>query len=148
AISCSSAWASGALSARHASVLAEPLATFVPMPDWFWDHWRTVLDITTALATVLAAGLAWRAIVQTKNESREAAQALICERRIDFELDLLDRLSVAYATGWDADATSASARTALDLLPPGEFEWCRGYVRAEGPRAVEVERAKISDGGG
>jgi hypothetical protein len=112
------------------------------MSAWFWDHWRTLLDIATAVATILAAGLAWRAIVQTKRESIKAANALVRERRIDFELDLLDRLSVAYETGWDADAVSAPARSALDLLPPGEFEWCRGYVRADGPRAVEVARSK------
>ena len=60
--------------------------------DWLGAHWKDILDVVSVVATVAAAWLAWLAIRRGNAQAKQSADALVRERRIDFELDQLDQL--------------------------------------------------------
>ena len=81
------------------------------------------LDVLGILATVAAAGLAAFALIQTRRESRRAGEALIRERRIDFELGLLKEMTETLMRG-----QIAAVLPQLALLPAVEFQAARALV--------------------
>jgi hypothetical protein len=95
--------------------------------------WELGLNITSTLGTVLAAGLAWWAIKRGNDQAQASADALVRERRLDFEFDQLDRLRAAVEGGqWKEAALT------LRLLPT------RGLARARAihglPSTPAIER--------
>jgi hypothetical protein len=87
------------------------------MLPWGWT-WTGVLDVSTSLATVLAALLAWRAL-----------RAIHTDRRITFELEQLRevRMAVTYNDIVNNDASVEQAILGLALLPRDLLPLCRGY---------------------
>jgi hypothetical protein len=64
------------------------------IPD-IYDQWLFWFQVASVFATIAAAGLAAFAIWQTKKQAKESQDALVRERRINFELDLLRDLFLA-----------------------------------------------------
>lgn len=67
--------------------------------EWLTEHWQEGLDVVGVVATVVAAVLAWLAILRGNRQARAAAAALVRERRINFELEHLDRMGEALEKG-------------------------------------------------
>jgi hypothetical protein len=93
---------------------------------------RDVWDLVVAWSTVIAAVLALVAILCAVWAIRHSDQALVRERRMDFELGVLAQLAHACGNLWQA---SASEVLALLKLLPGELPGLRSEVesRVEGP---------------
>lgn len=108
------------------------------MASWLGEHWREVLDVATALATIVAAVLAWRAIVATKGQAKKAADALVRERRLDFELDALDRIGDAYGKGDNVAFVRETIRRGLSVLPKDELPRFRMKYLPESTDAAEM----------
>jgi hypothetical protein len=66
------------------------------MVGWLGKHWHDGLDVVSAGATAVAAALAWWAIRKGNQQAKASADALVRERRIDFELDHLTDLDEAF----------------------------------------------------
>ena len=62
--------------------------------DWI-DDVLLVVQLLSLLATAWAAWLAFRTIRETKAQARKAQAALLLERRLDFELNVLRELVLA-----------------------------------------------------
>jgi hypothetical protein len=83
------------------------------------------LDVVSAIGTVLAAGLAAWALLQSGKASERALNALRDERRLDFELDLLMELADLHEQTVGTPAHRPQIGTRLALLPPMEFPVAR-----------------------
>jgi hypothetical protein len=115
------------------------------MFDWLGKYWRDVLDVASTAATVAAAGLAWWAIRRGNRQARASADALVRERRIDFELGHLDKMGEAVERLGNPGGSETFTR-ALTLLPADEFPRLRARVgMSSTPKAVAafVETQKL-----
>ena len=100
------------------------------MVDWLTEYWHDVLDVASVLGTVAAAGLAWLAIRNGNKQAKASADALVQERRIDFELDHLTELDEAFLKS-EGGAPALPVQRCLRLLPAGEFRRLREYFSIE-----------------
>ena len=106
------------------------------MFDWLGKYWHDVLDVASTAATVAAAGLAWRAIRWGTRQARTSADALVRERRIDFELNQLDKWGEAVEILGNPGNPETFTR-GLTLLPADEFPRLRARVgMSSTPEAV------------
>src|SRR5450631_1660221 len=115
------------------------------MFDWLGKYWHDVLDVASTAATVAAAGLAWWAIRWGTRQARASADALVRERRIDFELGHLDKMGEAVERLGNPGGSETFTR-ALTLLPADEFPRLRARVgMSSTPKAVAafVETQKL-----
>lgn len=88
------------------------------MAEWWADNWRSVVDVVVAAATVAAAMLA----LDANRRAAKSAEALVRERRIDFQLDVLmqiDELLTHSSSTYGRDARLKSLARLIpdDLLP-------------------------------
>lgn len=114
-------------------------------------HWLQNLSgidwvqVVSALASALAAALAVIAIRQSARDSRENQEALTRERRINFELDTLDKIAAITAPlfTFPIDDYQEHERIAhriwmlCTVLGEGELPLLRGLVRADTIPEVE-----------
>jgi hypothetical protein len=77
---------------------------------WWSEHWHDVLDVVAVMATVAAAFLAWWAIRRGNKQAKDAADAHVRERRINFELEQLDRIDAAISGGAHVGVRKSSGR--------------------------------------
>lgn len=107
------------------------LASPSNLPRW--------LELLSIIATAGAAVLAWLAIKQTQNQAKKSADALVRERRIDFELDVLTELIDMTSRGhWANELLLMQAR--LQLLSEDEVARTRA---AAGLTASEAASATV-----
>ena len=95
---------------------------------WLNDNWQAVLDVVATVGTVLAAVLAWLAIRQGNLQAKAAADALVRERRIDFEVERLLDIDEAVDKGANTALTTETIRRSLMSLPDDELPHTRLYV--------------------
>ena len=95
------------------------------MFDWLTSHWHDVVDVASAVGTVAAAMLAWAAILRGNKQAKESADALVQERRIDFELNQLDKMGDALARGFNVAFVPATLKRGMTLLPADQFPMLR-----------------------
>ena len=95
---------------------------------WHSHHWIDLRDWLSTIATAVAAWLAYIAITQSKRQARENAEAIVRERRVDYELGLLKEL---------AEYDSASHT----INQPDKFEQMSTRLRLLGPDRLPITRA-------
>ena len=100
--------------------------------------WFTIVSTS---ATVAAAVLAWLAIRNGNKQAKASADALIRERRIDFELDQLDSILQALDLGPNSGMGKDIVR-ALHLLPPDGLGRLRAVYLREDNEEVAAQRRK------
>lgn len=93
------------------------------MRDWLSDAWAalwsmTTLDVVSALATAVAAGLAWWTIRQAKSQAAEAQAALLHERRADYVLEHLTAIALSNHKSSDTGWVDAEIKIHASLVPP------------------------------
>jgi len=106
------------------------------MFDWLGKYWHDVLDVASTAATVAAAGLAWCAIRRGNRQAQASADALVRERRIDFELGHLDKMGEAVGLG--NPGGSETITRSLTLLPADEFPRLRARVGMSSTREADA----------
>ena len=95
---------------------------------WHGHHWIDLRDWLSTIATAVAAWLAFIAITQSKRQAKENADAIVTERRVDYELGLLKEL---------AEYNSASHT----INQPDKFEQMSTRLRLLGPDRLPMTRA-------
>jgi hypothetical protein len=113
---------------------------------WHWAyglgwHW---LDVAAAVATTAAAWLAWLAIVRAGRQAKQSQDALIRERRIDYQLGVLTDLADNLCLASGEPHVEARHTTLASLLPESLVPLCRAAVGLPAPeaaRAIVSERA-------
>jgi hypothetical protein len=118
------------------------------MPGWLSDNWRNAVDVVGVVATVAAAWLAWWAIRNGNRQAKRSADALVRERRLDFELDRLIELDDA--VGAPSNLGAVRVRRCLRLLPTDELPHVRALFNVDSPAGavavlVELRAAKAKD---
>lgn len=113
--------------------------------EWLTEHWQEGLDVVGVVATVVAAVLAWLAILRGNRQARAAAAALVRERRINFELEHLDRMGEALEKGPSVAFTVETIQRGLRMLPGDELPRMRArYLSDSTPEAMkELERVNV-----
>ena len=103
---------------------------------------RTFVQLVGIAATVAAAWFAYWSIRKSGKQAKRAADALVRERRLDFELDLLKEL--AEVLTWPQGRPEQHEQLALRLrmLPSRGLELCRRASGIDGP----TERQAVLDG--
>lgn len=107
------------------------------------------LEVVSTIATVAAAGLAAWTIRQSKKQAKESQDALIAERRIDFELGVLADLAELVEKRWLSDDGSRRLRirTVAQMLPAETIPLTRaaaGLPTTDEAKAVADERRKVA----
>lgn len=75
-----------------------------------------------------------------------SADALVRERRLDFEMAQLTNMTIAIAEtaeGHDSDVAQITLANGLRLLPPDELPNVRGYMSAPPTPEAEVLAARV-----
>lgn len=104
-----------------------------------------VLNVLSTLGTVLAAGLAYAAIRSGNKQAKASADALVRERRIDFELDHLERLLEGLDKGPLVSSMPETMRRSLNLLPAPGLERLRAvYLTETNYRTAELRRVQAA----
>jgi hypothetical protein len=119
--------------------------------EWIAANWRDALAVIGVAATVAAAVLAWLAIVRGNKQASEAAAALVRERRLDFELDQLDRMGEALEKGYNVAFTLETITRGLRLLPGNDLPRMRARYLAnstpEAMRELQAVNESVKPGG-
>ncbi|MBG0830530.1 hypothetical protein HS041_22470 [Planomonospora sp. ID67723] len=104
------------------------------------------LEYANAIGTLTAAGFAAWTIRQSAKSSAENQQALIRERRIDFELGILAELAELNANEEMGNNRTIRIGTKASMLPIDMIPITRAAVKLEStPEAEKIVQEKIAD---
>jgi hypothetical protein len=101
-------------------------------------HW---LDVVGAVATSAAAFLAWLAIRRSGKEAQASRDALVRERRIDFQLGILKEVAEV-SQHWPKEARYT---TLASLLPESLIPLTRAVLDLPAPEAARVRIQEVVD---
>lgn len=115
----------------RASVVVNSLLLLAPDSKSSAFDWSMFLDTTSTIAGVVGLVIAILAYVKASREATRADLALIRERRIVFELEILRDLT-EYATGGGQlfgrfETAGPKVRALLSMLPAAELPLLRAY---------------------
>lgn len=118
------------------------------MFDWWGRHWRDVVDVASAVGTVIAAVLALVAIRNGNKQAKASADALVRERRVDFDLDQLDKMGEGLAKGLNVAFIPSQVSRGLSLLPADEFPMLRQWFGMSSTPAALAALTEANQSGG
>jgi hypothetical protein len=116
--------------------------------NWFGAHWKDLLEVASTVGTVMAAALAVVAIRNGNKQAKTSADALVRERRLDFELDQLTGMTSALAElaqNFESAVARITIANGLRLLPEEELANVRAYMGAPTTHAAEVLAARLNE---
>jgi hypothetical protein len=85
------------------------------MKGWLSESWRDTINVAAAVATIVAAVLAFLAIRHGNRQSDRSLRAIAAERRTAFELDALRRIRKVLPIYSDGSRETVAA--SLGLIP-------------------------------
>jgi hypothetical protein len=120
---------------------------------------RNLVELVGIAATVAAAWFAYWSIRKSGKRAKHAADALVRERRLDFELDLLKELAELLTGFRPLGTVQERVELRLSMFKPDEFKMCRDAFGVNGTEAyqaledsvqkelgLDILQAKMSDG--
>lgn len=109
------------------------------MIEWLGDlpdGWKVLFDILASVGTLAAAVLAAVTIRQAKKQAKASQDALLLERRVEFQLDLLKELA-----SFNLHSNDFEMRLRAEMLRPDLFPLTRKHLRLEStPEAADFLR--------